>query len=242
MKLKHSLLVSFLAIILCVGFVDSSTYHTDEAIQITAEQFEEAYYKLLNGSLNVGGGDGSMIKWDEEKKIGYILTVYHVVAANYAAGTQIDVSWRYWWEPFGTMHITSGTIIAVDPDNDLALVTVNEKHEIFEVMSDEEYTKLKRGHPLMSSGYPLANINALMLGPGIVHDPAFDDDSNPLTRPVLYHGCVGWYGFSGAGVIDILTKKLVGAESRFGPNFHSSSSIAIPAPTINAFLKLAMSK
>lgn len=236
-------LFGLIALMLAVNMTsDSTSIANSDAIansgvQFTSTQFQEAYHKLLNGTLNVGGGSGSMIKWDNEKKIGYILTAYHVVAGNWAVHTTIPVSWHFQWEEFGTIHSVEGIILAVDEDNDLALVIINEKHEIFEIVSDSEYAQLERGRPLFSAGYPVGSINGLLIGPGYVYDIAFDDDNNPLTLSVLYHGCTGYYGFSGGPVIDVLTKKQIGVEVRFGPNFHSSSSLAAPAPTINAFLR-----
>jgi S1-C subfamily serine protease len=182
---------------------------------------------LIGGNLHVGGGSGVMIRWEEYRKFGYILTAYHVIDSYYERGTSVPVSWQF---PNSSPVTEMGIVFEVDQANDIAIVRITTRHEVFDVMSSKEYDKLKKFRMLISCGYPFSAHNGIIISYGFIKNISYNGK-------MLLHSCTDWYGFSGGPIIDLATCQLVGIEVTFGPMRHSSSSIAVPAPTINTFLR-----
>ena len=190
------------------------------------EHLGKLHDKLLAVSVHIGGGTGEPIYVSNGDT--YFLTAKHVVGESFIHDVTI-----YKNESF---QKTKGTVVALSPEFDLAIVRVSGIFDCFDIMSDEDYSKLRQCEIVLAAGWPRAQ--PAIISVGLIRNTFYKEPARPEIW--LYHSASGWFGFSGGPVIHLATGLLVGTivEIR-GHNgeMDSSRMIAVPAPQIRKFVK-----
>lgn len=189
----------------------------------------------IDNTINVNDSTGIMVGWDEKLSLGYILTCAHVVK-GFEEVPVITI------DHDATPHIEFGKVLHADYARDLAIVTVKKKMPLFTVMSDSDFKRhVKPGMVVWASGYPTDDPAGQMLSVGyvIMTDYSIKCPYCPEHEEVrgIKHNATIWYGNSGGPLIDPSTGQVIGLNYKLVGVLKSDAGIAIPAPTVNAFLK-----
>lgn len=186
----------------------------------------------------VDGASGFMVKWDDTKKEGYILTAYHVVEDRFHDKKPVII--EYLGENLEHKQ-GEGEIVYWDKAKDLALIKTNTKFPILSIMSDKAYERIDQFNEVIAVGFPKeGNIHSQFRTDGYVVNPKHSQlcSSCKVVHGGLTHDAGIWYGFSGGPAVDVDSRKVVGVNIRFGPSSVNVASLALStkAPEINKFL------
>lgn len=226
------------ALIILLWFLSIFTYHwgmktLEDQIQVTQNMLTHDY--ALDGMIVVNGSTGVMVGWNDKLNAGYVLTCRHVVRGRQKVKVEVPQS-------YGDPYTEVCPVMYLDHASDLAVVLMTKRMPLFKIMPDKEFeSRVQVGMPVWAAGQPTEDPEGQMLTYGHVVNPnasykcPFCPDHETVSG--ISHNATIWYGFSGGPLIDAKTGMVIGINYKLGPAMRSFDAMAVPAPTINAFLE-----
>jgi S1-C subfamily serine protease len=224
-----------LGVILSLGFAVGYTTHSlvegkspDASVFGSIEYQEhvrsasvEIGVKTARGTQRFGTGIVLSVPWDKGPG-SYVLTARHVVEGE---GLKLIV---VYWGSDGPPIELDAQVVYLSPKSDLALLFI----PAIDLPGIEiELSESRKGDPLIMTGYPVG-VN------GPVNSYGFyvrDDGEMYLISSSI------WYGFSGSGVINVRTGKIIGIAVQLvkpaGWGYRADGARIVSGASVRGFLE-----